>query len=432
MEGATLKQTPTKSKNYWYVFIAISAMLLQITTYLNTTALAYYYNGICAELGFDRSALAVYYSLLGMVGVFSGFVVMKFIYPKIGARKLVTIFGTIAGVAYLCFSFCTKLWQFYALAVIIGFCGMPLVGCANVTISRWFLDKNGLVLGISSAMTGIAGVVLATPLAKMIETSWHSGYVFSGILYIVICLLVGIVFIRTEPADVGMKPYGLEKYMASQSARAGQKATVRGMKTSDAIKTPSFWLFVIGTLLFGFYLAFVQSSVYFFAELGFDMVTAAGFLAVLSASLIVWKLILGWLADKLGGVMTYVIALAISALSFVIQIISGASNTVVPYIFIFLYGCGVSSISVLNVKVGMDIFGPVDQKGIQPLLGIPAGLSNSICVVLWGMLYTATGSYIPATWVSAASAVVFIVCLLLAWRLSKTESFQRKMVEEVV
>lgn len=424
---AETAQTNNKTR---YALIIIGTCLLNIITYFTSTAVSLFYNPVCGDLGFNAAALKVYYTISMFAGLLTCPFIMKSLFPKMGARKMILSLGTVGGIAYLAMGFCNQLWQWYVLAVIVGLCLSSVIGTlANILINMWFLDKTGTVLGVATAMTGVAGIVFSSPLGAIVSNNWRSGYFFVGGIILAIIWISGLLCIRNSPQECGIAPYGLEKYMEKQQAAAGQKVVLKGMTMSNAMKTASFWLFFIGNVVFGFLPAFTQSSVGFFMEQGFELTEAAGFLAWMSGALIVWKLALGWLADKVGGKNAFLIALVISFVGFALQLLVGASSSVVPYVFIICYACAISTISVLNTVCIRDMFGTLDLQGILPVVGISAGVSNAVCVMLWEVLYNVTGSYTLCAMLAAASIVIFAVFIIFAYKGTKAEKFQA-LIEE--
>lgn len=418
-------ETTAKNSKSRYILIVVGCCLLQIITYFTSTAISLYYNSICAELGFESAAIKAYYTIAMVIGLIAGPIVLKSLFPKWGARKMLAVFGTIGGVAYFALGFSTQLWHFYVLGAITGIGLLSCIGTiANILVQMWFLDKNGLILGISTAMTGVAGIVFSTPLATIIGSNWRNGYYLTGIIIVAIIWICIIFLIRDNPQSCGMAPYGLAKYMEKQKAAAGSTIKVSGVTLKNAVKTSAFWILIVAMFIYGFLLAFTQSSVMFFMEQGFSITQAAGFLGWLSGSLIVWKLFLGWLADKIGAKWAYIVSLVITFIGFALQIFVGAASAVVPYIFIICYGCGISVISVLNALVIKDQYGMLDYSGLLPVFGLVAGGSNAVCVMLWDVLYGITNSYTGCAWIAASSAIILIVGLLLSYGITKGEKFQ--------
>lgn len=413
-----------------YAMIIVGACLLNVITYFTSTAVSLFYDSICADLGFDLAALKVYYTISMMVGLFTSPFLLKTVFSKIGARKMVLLFGTIGGIAYLAMGFANQLWHWYILAAIFGLTlSSAIVTIAQILINMWFLDKTGLFLGIASAMTGVAGIVFSTMLGNIIASNWRTGYFVVGAVILACIWISGVFCIRDAPQKCGMQPYGMAKYMERQKASSGQKVTMHGVTLKNAMKSAPFWTFFIGNVIFGFLLAFTQSSVGFFMEQGFSLVEAAGFLGWLSGSLIVWKLVLGWLADKIGGKWAFIVALAITLIGFVLQLLVGSASAVVPYIFIICYGCGISTISVLNTVCIREMFGTIDLQGLLPMFGISAGVSNAVCVMLWEVVYGTTNSYTTCAVLAAATIIIFAVFILISYIGTKSAKFQ-SLIEE--
>ncbi|MCE5235715.1 MAG: MFS transporter [Clostridiaceae bacterium] len=423
-------QMQSPPKTYRYALVVIGLCLVNIIIYFNSTAMALYYASICSEFGFDRSALQLYFTLLTMVSTFAAPFIMKLVYPKVGARNMILFMGGLGGLVYMAFSLGTQLWHWYALAVLSALLTGSLPGAVTmVIINQWFIEKKGFVTGLTTTMGSAFGVIMAGILGSLISQNWRYGYQLSGAIILIFCVIAGLFFVRSSPKTCGMTPYGYDKLAGQQGGDAKKAMMLRGVTTKIALSTAPFWLLVAGFMLLGFTLAFSQSFVYYFMEVGFDLGTASAFLGMLSGSMILWKFGLGWLSDKLGCRLTYTLTLLVTIAGFVLQSISGGANQTVPYIFVFCFAATTSAMTTLNPIMIREIFGMRDYSGIFPLTGIPLGISTAVCVVIWGVVYNATGSYAAGHYLAILGAAALLVAIQLSYKAAAKESFQSKMEE---
>jgi Na+/melibiose symporter-like transporter len=296
-----------------------------------------------------------------------------------------------------------------------------------VTIQKWFRDRVGIVTGIVTSMSGFAGLLFAFLMPLIMEYGWRMGYLFAGVAMLAMLTVAGLL-IRTDPKSCGMEPYANSIPAAENipGQENGETALSSGLSFKDTISSAELWVFFGGSICFGFMIAFSQSAVPYFMGIGFSLAQASAFIGVMSAGMIVWKFALGWASDKIGTELTYFIMLLLSIVAFAFQLVSGASNAAVPYIFIFLYAGGMSSISVLNPIVARDLFGMKDYLSIFPIVNIGMSVSSSVCVALWGVIYSISGSYVSALYLAAAGAAVMLVCLLVSYELSKRKYALRR------
>ncbi|MBQ3011414.1 MAG: hypothetical protein IJD81_09520, partial [Oscillospiraceae bacterium] len=167
-----MNEATVKKSNSRYVMIVIFACLINCIIYFTSTAISLYYNSIVADLGVELSSLKLFYTISMFTGVLLGPFVMKGIFPKWGGRKMLVVFGTIGGIAYVCLGFSKVIWHFYVFGALVGIGLSSCIGTiATIALNMWFLDKIGLLLGVATSMSGVAGVLFSTPLSKIIEAN---------------------------------------------------------------------------------------------------------------------------------------------------------------------------------------------------------------------------------------------------------------------
>lgn len=94
-------------------------------------------------LGMDRGAFSLMFTIAGFAGVASLPVITKLL-QKYPARIVVSVSILLAGGGFAVFSQATELWQFFAIAIVMG---AGNSGCtlmvASLLINNWFEDRKG-------------------------------------------------------------------------------------------------------------------------------------------------------------------------------------------------------------------------------------------------------------------------------------------------
>src|SRR4030095_15498103 len=116
-------------------------------------------------------------------------------------------------------SFVGPVWQLYASAGVLMAMGAGGLSMATISTiaARWFVARRGLLLGIlGGAMSG--GRMLIVPLSRGIihRYGWRASFLWLGIGVLLVALPLILAFIRDDPKDMGLAPYG-----NSTSARKG-------------------------------------------------------------------------------------------------------------------------------------------------------------------------------------------------------------------
>src|SRR5436309_7014436 len=79
----------------------------------------------------------------------------------------------------------------------------------NAAVARWFVRKRGRALGAATAGISAGGIVFA-PLAQQLITryGWRTAFVVLGLLAVTIVFPPVVLFMRRDPADLGLAPDG--------------------------------------------------------------------------------------------------------------------------------------------------------------------------------------------------------------------------------
>ena len=200
----------------------------------------------------------------------------------------------------------TQFWQFFLVwGVIVGLGAGGVGSVLTATVgNRWFVAKRGLALGILGSASS-TGQIIFLPLfmAMITYAGWRLG---SMALIIVALILLPLIFLfmRDDPSEVGLEPYGSGDPKATA---IGGAASLRGMSAKNATITakevvthPTFWLlaasfFVCGGTangLIGTHL--IPHEI----EIGIPQIAAASLLGIMGGLNMVGTIFSGWMIDK--------------------------------------------------------------------------------------------------------------------------------------
>src|SRR3970282_719141 len=179
---------------------------------------------------------------------------------------------------------------FWVWGIIVGLGAGGVGSVLTATVgNRWFVARRGLALGILGSASSTGQLIFLPLFMYMINYSgWRIG---SMTLIVVALILLPLIFLfmRDDPADIGLEPYG-----AGQTGAGGPGGAVslRGMSAKNATITPrevlghpTFWLlcgsfFICGGTangLIGTHLIPHES------EVGMPQVAAASLVGIMAA-----------------------------------------------------------------------------------------------------------------------------------------------------
>lgn len=226
---------------------------------------------------------------------------------RYGAYRVALISMTAVGVG---FTLLTQLsgaiaW-FYVSWIVLSLAGggtTPVVWTRSVNL--WFDKGRGLALGAALGGSGLVGI-LAPPLTtKAIQNwGWQGGYLVIGIFILVVTLPLLFVLFKDRP-DEPLAPAGA--LSAPPSAP--------GMTAEAALRHPHFWKIALGFFLVsGVIAGLIINLVKLLVERGLDRAEAAEIASVLGMAVLIGRIGIGYLLDRLSAPLLAGVLLGLCAL----------------------------------------------------------------------------------------------------------------------
>ncbi len=358
-----------------------------------------------AEFGWTRAQLsgaaALSLFVLGAVGPMVGWLADVW-----GPRRVMLLSTIVLGVGAVLASFVDHLWQMYGAAGVLMAAGAGGLGIATTSTiaARWFVARRGLIIGIlGGAMS--AGQMLVIPFSMVLISlyGWRASFLWLGVGILVLTLPIILGFVRDDPAEKGLKPYGAGT--AAGAAFGGVKDE-RRVPVSEAMGVPAFWLlavtfFVCGYTSNGLVLTHLVPHA---AEHGFSQMDAAQALGLMGAMNIVGTIASGWICDRFGrkGPLAFYYGVRGLSLIFLLYVWN------VPSLHVFAAIFGLNYISTVppTTTLTANIFGRLSVGALSGWIYFSHQVGSALGAWAGGAIFDATGSYSWA-FVSAA-ALAFI------------------------
>lgn len=319
-----------RSVRPWLVCLGGAIMLFSVMG-LGTNLYSVYQPYIIAQNGFSNTQAAWIVTVRSVFIVFGMFTAGS-LCAKLGIRTTVTAAMVLLALSRFLFGAAASLPAYLAAGAITGlaysWAGMiPL----SLLIDRWFRDRNAFALGLASAGSGLATILLPAPLTGLIrswglrETFWIEG-AFVLVLTIAVYLLV-----RDDPAPLGLEPY--VQPGAPKNGPAPVRQAPEGM-------TALYWgLFLAGVFLIGAPTAIGISNIgVLYTTEGFDPGTVAVLVSLVGLALMAGKMAYGALADQLGGRLSSLIFYVMSLLSYVLLCLAPNGSRLCAFAAVLVFG----------------------------------------------------------------------------------------------
>ena len=353
---------------------------------------------ICDELGCGRSEISVFNTAYWL-SMIPALPVAGRILAKYDTRKVMTVSTLAVALAAGAMGFYTAPWMWICSGIVFGTFGccvftIPLVSM----IGNWFHKRTGVAMGIATAVSALAIVVLSPFLPGCISPfGWRNAYFVEALIVVVFALPWTIFVFRDEPAQWDAEAYGLDDQAnAELQERTGLDFHGQpGVPLMRALRSvPFVMLFLFAGIAamigsgFDSHLPGYANSLGLSAEFGAYLVSALAFGSFCE------KLIMGWVNDRFGvwaGVTTEFVMVCVGVAGLL-----ALRDPTLLLVFTFLFGVQDSFTNVSLPLLVRKVFGSRDYTQIFSWTRMGAGIFGSFAAVLVGLSYDVTGSYTPA------------------------------------
>ncbi|MBU3803360.1 MAG: MFS transporter [Candidatus Cellulosilyticum pullistercoris] len=392
---------------WWIVIASFMIMTFLYTPIVNLVSL--YTKPVTEELAIGRTQFNTYYTIMALVSMVACPIAGKLM-RKYDIRLYLTVCTVLGALSYIGFAFSTKLMHFYLLAIPMG---ISLAGAAiiptSVLITNWFVDKRGLSLGIALSGSGFGGIILSPINNWIISTfSWRASYLITGISILVLIVPFTMFVIRFSPADLGLLAYGENKVSTNKKSKE-----LVGITQSQAIKSVSFWALCLAIVVSGVVVnSMIVNLSPYLTDIGASAQTAALILSLSSAMVIVGKLYVGRIFDKL-GLKTVLLIIGISNIASFVFLLKG--NLLIPAVLYAVFtGFGATAVTVTPSYITASLYGEKEYGAKYGIVSLFSSLGAAICPIVSGSIYNINNSYTTLLYVLIVLALVATGLFLLA------------------
>ncbi|MGB1685148.1 MAG: MFS transporter [Pseudomonadales bacterium] len=232
-----------------------------------------------------------------MLAILSFQIVTGLLSPVLGrymdqfAMRLLVLSGALAmSLGLFLLSLATQFWQIVALHVTLLPVGMILTGtlASQTMVSKWFTEKRGLAIGLSSMGTSLGGLSVPLVTAWLIgEQGWQGAYLVLAMLSLILLVPLNYLVLRHDPPILRLQ--------ASETSGVEMKTWT----TRQILESWAFWIPVLALIPINAAFGGTQFNLgAYMSDLGFGQAVAAQLIAITSGAMIVGKLFFGSLGDR--------------------------------------------------------------------------------------------------------------------------------------
>lgn len=408
-----------KNRHCWLILISCCvASLCGIGLVSNTYGV--FLPFIVADTGHPTSAVSVIMSVSAWTTVAFYWIGAK-VMSKYNTKIVTTIAGILISLALVLYSNCRELWHFYLTAVLMG--SMLAFAALNIIpllINNWFIKHRNLMMGISYIFTSVAGAIFNPLFASLCTTEgWRFTYRIAALIAL-LYPIVAILFIRKNPAEMGLKPYGIEESAEMRDVKDQiEIKEFPGIPAKYAVRSAPFYLMLVFVITNSFCTGFNQHWVNLGVTSGFDAVLAATLTTVAMVSSSIFKVVAGWINDRFGINKSCIILSFIALVSMIILVIFGSSSYGIVALSCILFGAGICMTQLMPPQLVREVYGMRSYSTLYPIMFMAMSVGTGFTYTLHGIFITAAGSYFGSFVFNLICYAVSIIAVFIAFKAAK-------------
>lgn len=387
---------------------------------VNTMGL--YYTPLCDELGISRTQIALAGSIMSIAAL-PTMLLAGNIMKKIDTRILITACVVVCALLFFVQSFFSQLWMFYVSFALMGVAYViPIALAPSVLLANWFEDKLGLAMGIALGISGIGGMVFNPVVSSWITNfGWRTSYRITAVI-LAVCILPFAVFaFKFRPdASKGESAYG--HVAKSDDAENGTAGELTGLSFKQAVKTKSFTLLILVSVLLQIVAALVQHVSGMEVSRGLTLEQGSLVVSGIMLGAAVGKATIGILLDRMKTELVIVLYTLAGLCGWGLMAV--ASNSTLAAVAGFLAGLGQGIVLVALPWMVRQFFGLKDYSMILSVVSVGGSIASAVANTAHGSVFDMTGSYTPSLIGNIVFYIVAAVCAITALKLrpaQKTE-----------
>ena len=388
------EEDPDIDKGYAWV-VCGACVLFNFCTWGMNSGFAIYFANYLTNGTFEGATKMDYSYIGGMafgVGVvFSPLITV--IQGYIGFKNTLIIGNCLQFTALMLASWSRKLWQLYCTQGLMQSFGLAFLSIPAITVlPQWFKKKRVLAMGLSSAGSGLGGIVFNLGMQKVVDTK-------------------GVFWALRVQSIIGFGLTWIAIFLAK--SKAAKHNIQFDFFNFSSCKTAGYWLvmlFVI-TCIFG-YVIVLYTLANFTTSLGYSERQGSIVSAMVQVGSLFGRPVVGYLSDRYGAATLGSIVYYISGI-FCLAMWIPARNYATVIIFALIMGSIMGSIYAIFAPLIARIFGLQKMSIIFGQIWAIVGVAGLFSPVIGVKLTKGSGAEInPSSYrdCSIFTGIMFLAC----------------------
>jgi MFS family permease len=389
--GTTLPSVaarPTRLYYGWAVLLVAAAAMVG-TLPGRTQGLGLITEPLIADLGLDRVGYAQLNFWATILG--AGFAVgIGRLLDRLGGRVVLTTVALALGLVVCAMSRAASVTELAVWVTLTRGLGQSALSVISIAlVGLWFTRRIDTAMAIYSVVLSV-GFMAAFPLVGWLVQAWgwRAAWLAVGCALIAGLAPVSWLIVRRSPAAIGLAPDGEQPGKSLDQ----MPDDLTGYTWGAALATPAFWVFALGTALYGL----VASGIGLFnesilAERGFGARVYYQTLGVTAITALLGNFLGGWLAGRVS--LTRLLSLSLFILTIGLAALPHVTALSHVMLWAAAMGIGGGIVMVLFFSVWPRVYGRRHLGRIQGSAQALTVLASALGPLLLAWCVAWTGSY---------------------------------------
>jgi MFS family permease len=414
--GALVRGRPRVYQG-WFV-LAVAAVAMVGTLPARTQGLGLITEPLLAELGIGRVAYAQLNLWATLAGAGFALAIGRLL-DRHGGRAVLVGVALALGAVVCAMSRARSFGELAAWVTLTRGLGQSALSVVSVAlVGQWFVRRIDAAMALYSIGLSV-GFMLAFPLVGLLvqRVGWREAWFVVGLALVFGLAPLAWLVVRRSPEACGLAPDGVRG--AGPSSVGARAEELPGLAWSAALATPAFWVFALGTALYGL----VASGIGLFnesilAERGFGPEVYYQTLGVTALTALLGNFVGGWLAAR--AALGRLLALALLVLAGGLAALPFVTTRPQVLAWAVAMGLGGGLVMVLFFGVWPRVFGRRELGRIQGSAQAITVLASAVGPLLLAWCVEWTGSY-RAMFQGLAAVIALLALAALVVRTPRLE-----------
>ena len=410
-----------KQGMYYGWYLVLTAMFIAGLTTGARNGFGVFVIPMSEDLDFSRTGI----SIAGGIGWLMNGITQPLIghlFDKFNSRKVILISLVIVAIATAGLSLTFSL---YFLTFLFGFVLSTAMSGASIgtlmpLLARWFVRRRTFVLGLVASGSSIGGAVLIIFSGYLVElVDWKLSWITLGVIVAVLALPMGFIFLRNNPAQMGLQPDGDPDPAAggAMGSSARRPGLFEVEQWYHSLRSPPIWNLSAAYTVCGITVGLLSFHFVPYADgqLGVSPTLAAIIFGTLTGLNAIGAIGGGWLADRFGRKNVLGTVYSVRFLAYLVLIgglvaversisIPLVGSAALPSLWIFAILAGFSWIASVPITASLtaEVYGLRALATISGISFLCHQVGAFFSIILGGVLYDMTGSYLLPFSIAAA------------------------------